>query len=197
LMKGCARVGKTSRPASGSSTAWSSSAPLPVGGQPTQAITTRIPAIGFLAHDPRGWAITPRRYEPHEFPSLFETPALASPICARSAREWTVRPSTPRSIFAAFREKMRRYRPKTIAFHQQEKPRAFFMDGRRKAVVLGRQLPSRRFSTTVVRAGLRHPAPASGHWSVQPWRELAGCDQFVGRISQRVARTRAPMINSA
>jgi double-stranded uracil-DNA glycosylase len=70
----------------------------------------------------------------------------------------------------AFREKLLRYRPKTIAF-TSKKAASLFYGRPTKAVALGRQPPQQDFPIVFVLAS--PSGAASGHWSVQPWRELA------------------------
>jgi TDG/mug DNA glycosylase family protein len=70
----------------------------------------------------------------------------------------------------AFREKMLRYRPQTIAFTSKRAASLFY--GRRtKAIALGRQPPQDDFPTVFVLAS--PSGAATRYWSVQPWRELA------------------------
>ena len=72
---------------------------------------------------------------------------------------------------SAFREKMLQYRPKTIAF-TSKKAASLFYGRPTKAVSLGRQPPLEDFPIIVF--VLASPSgAASGHWSVQPWQELA------------------------
>jgi double-stranded uracil-DNA glycosylase len=70
----------------------------------------------------------------------------------------------------AFREKMLRYRPKTIAF-TSKKAASLFYGRPTRAVALGRQPSSENFPEIFVLAS--PSGAASGSWSVQPWQELA------------------------
>ncbi len=70
----------------------------------------------------------------------------------------------------AFREKMLRYRPKTIAF-TSKKAAGLFYGRPTKAVALGRQLPQDDFPIVFVLAS--PSGAATRYWSVQLWRELA------------------------
>ena len=70
----------------------------------------------------------------------------------------------------AFREKMLRYRPKTIAF-TSKKAASLFYGRPTKVVALGRQLPQDDFPTVFVLAS--PSGAATRYWSVQLWRELA------------------------
>jgi double-stranded uracil-DNA glycosylase len=70
----------------------------------------------------------------------------------------------------AFGEKIRRYRPKTIAF-TSKKAASLFYGRPTKAVTPGRQPSSEGFPDIFVLAS--PSGAASGSWSVQPWQELA------------------------
>jgi TDG/mug DNA glycosylase family protein len=69
-----------------------------------------------------------------------------------------------------FWEKMRRYRPATIAF-TSKKAASLFYGRPTKAVALGRQPSQPDFPDVFVLAS--PSGAASGSWSVQPWQELA------------------------
>ncbi len=71
---------------------------------------------------------------------------------------------------AAFRDKMLLYRPNTIAF-TSKKAASLFYGRPTKAVALGRQQAEDDFPAVFVLAS--PSGAASGHWSVQPWRQLA------------------------
>ena len=113
--------------------------------------------------------ITPRRYEPHEFPSLLQLGIGFTDMCKvgagmdHEALNFLV--DVP-----AFREKMLRYRPKTIAF-TSKKAAGLFYGRPTKAVALGRQLPQDDFPIVFVLAS--PSGAATRYWSVQLWRELA------------------------
>ena len=70
----------------------------------------------------------------------------------------------------AFRDKMLRYRPDTVAFTSKKAASLFFCRPT-KAVALGRQQNEGDFPVVFVLAS--PSGAASGHWSVQPWQELA------------------------
>jgi TDG/mug DNA glycosylase family protein len=70
----------------------------------------------------------------------------------------------------ALSEKIRRYRPKTVAF-TSKKAASLFYGRPTKAVTLGRQPSSEGFPEIFVLAS--PSGAASGAWSVQPWQELA------------------------
>jgi double-stranded uracil-DNA glycosylase len=113
--------------------------------------------------------ITPRRYEPHEFPALLKLGIGFTDLCKLGAGMDHQALTFPVDI-AAFQEKMRRYRPKTVAF-TSKKAASLFYGRPTKAVALGRQPAQDDFPVVFVLAS--PSGAASGHWSVQPWRELA------------------------
>jgi double-stranded uracil-DNA glycosylase len=113
--------------------------------------------------------ITPRRYQPHEFPSLLKLGIGFTDMCKVGAGMDHEALNSPIDL-PAFREKMLRYRPKTIAF-TSKKAASLFYGRPTKAVALGRQPPQQDFPIVFVLAS--PSGAASGHWSVQPWRELA------------------------
>jgi TDG/mug DNA glycosylase family protein len=113
--------------------------------------------------------ITPRRYEPHEFPALLKLGIGFTDVCKLGSGMDHQALTFPVDI-AAFREKMRRYRPETIAF-TSKKAASLFYRRPTKAIVLGRQPPQQDFPNVFVLAS--PSGAASGHWSVQPWQELA------------------------
>jgi len=113
--------------------------------------------------------ITPRRYEPHEFPSLLKLGIGFTDMCKGGAGMDHEALNFPIDL-PAFREKMLRYRPKTIAF-TSKKAASLFYERPTKAVALGRQPPQQDFPIVFVLAS--PSGAASGHWSVLPWQELA------------------------
>jgi TDG/mug DNA glycosylase family protein len=70
----------------------------------------------------------------------------------------------------AFREKIRRYKPKTIAF-TSKKAASLFYGRPTKTIALGRQPSSENFPEIFVLAS--PSGAASGSWSVHAWQELA------------------------
>ncbi|MDO8399843.1 MAG: mismatch-specific DNA-glycosylase [Bradyrhizobium sp.] len=113
--------------------------------------------------------ITPRRYEPHEFPSLLKLGIGFTDVCKLGAGMDHQALKFPVDI-QAFRDKMLRYRPDTIAFTSKKAASLFFCRPT-KAVALGRQPAEGDFPVVFVLAS--PSGAASGHWSVQPWQELA------------------------
>jgi TDG/mug DNA glycosylase family protein len=113
--------------------------------------------------------ITPRRYAPHEFPALLKLGIGFTDLCKLGAG-MDQEALTSLVDVEGFREKMRRYRPTTIAF-TSKKAASLFYGRPTKAVRLGRQPPQQDFPVVFVLAS--PSGAASGHWSVQPWQELA------------------------
>jgi TDG/mug DNA glycosylase family protein len=70
----------------------------------------------------------------------------------------------------AFREKMRQYRPKTVAF-TSKKAASLFYGRPTNVLALGRQRPEENFPVTFVLAS--PSGAASRYWTAQPWQELA------------------------
>jgi len=114
-------------------------------------------------------SITPRQYEPHEFPSLLKLGIGFTDVCKLGAGMDHQALKFPVDI-AAFRDKMLRYRPKTIAF-TSKKAASLFYGRPTKAVALGQQQAEGDFPTVFVLASLS--GAASRYWSVQPWQALA------------------------
>jgi TDG/mug DNA glycosylase family protein len=104
--------------------------------------------------------ITPRRYEPHEFPALLELGIGFTDLCKLGSGMDHQALAFPVDV-PGFRDKMRRYRPNIVAFTSKKAASLFY--GRPTSALSG---------------------AASGAWSVQPWRELAEAigprNQFAG-----------------
>jgi len=113
--------------------------------------------------------ITPRQYAPREFPELLKLGIGFTDLCKLGAGMDHQALAFPVDI-AAFRDKMRRYRPKAIAF-TSKKAASLFYGRPTKAVALGRQPSQPDFPIVFVLAS--PSGAASGSWSVQPWQELA------------------------
>jgi TDG/mug DNA glycosylase family protein len=113
--------------------------------------------------------LTPRRYEPREFPALLELGIGFTDLCKSGAGMDHQALAFPVDI-PAFREKMRRYRPKNVAL-TSKKAASLFYGRPTKAVTLGRQPSSEDFPEIFVLAS--PSGAASRTWSVQPWQELA------------------------
>jgi double-stranded uracil-DNA glycosylase len=113
--------------------------------------------------------ITPRRYQPHEFPSLLDLRIGFTDMCKTGAGMDHTALNFPIDV-PAFREKMQQYRPKTIAF-TSKKAASLFYGRPTKTVALGRQPLDQGFPDVFVLAS--PSGAASRHWSMQPWQELA------------------------
>jgi double-stranded uracil-DNA glycosylase len=113
--------------------------------------------------------ITPRRYAPHEFPELLKLGIGFTDLCKLGAGMDHRALAFPIDI-PGFREKMRRYRPATIAF-TSKKAASLFYGRPTTAVALGRQPSQTDFPDVFVLAS--PSGAASGSWSAQPWQELA------------------------
>lgn len=114
--------------------------------------------------------ITPRRYEPHEFPELLKLGIGFTDVCKFGAGMDHQALKFPVDI-QAFRDKILTYRPDTIAF-TSKKAASLFYARPTKAVALGRQqLAEAGFPTVFVLAS--PSGAATRYWSVQPWQELA------------------------
>ena len=141
------------------------------------AASTRSADVGhYYAHPGnRFWrtihqvGLTPRLYEPREFPALLELGIGFTDLCKSGAGMDREALAFPIDI-PAFREKIRRYRPKTIAF-TSKKAASLFYGRPTKAITLGRQSTLEGFPEIFVLAS--PSGAASGAWSVEPWQELA------------------------
>ena len=141
------------------------------------AASTRSADMGhYYAHPGnRFWrtihqvGLTPRLYEPREFPALLQLGIGSTDLC-KSGTGMDPQPLASPVDIPAFRKKIRRYRPKTIAF-TSKKAASLFYGRPTKAVALGRQPPSEGLPEIFVLAS--PSGAASGTWLVQPWQELA------------------------
>jgi double-stranded uracil-DNA glycosylase len=141
------------------------------------AASTRSADVGhYYAHPGnRFWrtihqvGLTPRLYQPREFPALLELDIGFTDLCKSSAGMDHQALASPVDI-SAFTEKMLRYRPKTIAF-TSKKAASLFYGRPTNTIALGRQRQSEGFPDIFVLAS--PSGAASGSWSLQPWRELA------------------------
>ncbi|MCC8981756.1 mismatch-specific DNA-glycosylase [Bradyrhizobium acaciae] len=141
------------------------------------AASARSAAVGhYYAHPGnRFWralheaGITPRRYRPDEFAALLELGIGFTDLSKTGAG---MDHEIARRSFdvAGFMAKIATVRPKTIAF-TSKKAASLFYDRPTSALALGRQSSMSGFPAVFVL-----PSPsgaASGHWALQPWRELA------------------------
>ena len=113
--------------------------------------------------------LTPRLYQPHEFPSLLALGIGFTDMCKHGAGMDHEALKAGADV-AAFRAKMLRYQPRTIAF-TSKKAAGLFYGRPTTAIALGKQSPLDDFPGIFVLAS--PSGAASGAWSVQPWQELA------------------------
>ncbi|WP_035661970.1 mismatch-specific DNA-glycosylase [Bradyrhizobium sp. Ec3.3] len=141
------------------------------------AASTRSAALGhYYAHPgnrfwraPHEVGITPRRYQPSEFAALLELGIGFTDLSKSGAGMDHQIPAQSIDV-ARFRIKMERFRPKTIAFTSKKAASLFY--GKPSAIIpLGRQQSDWHFPNVFVLAS--PSGAASGHWTLQPWRELA------------------------
>lgn len=141
------------------------------------AASTRSAEVGhYYAHPGnRFWraiheaGITPRRYQPDEFAGLIELGIGFTDLSKSGAG--MDRQIAPETIdVPGFRTKIEKYRPRTIAFTSKKAASLFY--GRPSSeITLGRQAREENWPEIFVL-----PSPsgaASGHWTIEPWRELA------------------------
>ena len=124
--------------------------------------------------------LTPRRYQPHEFPALLALGIGFTDMCKLGAGMDHEALKAGVDV-AAFAEKMRRYRPATVAFTSKKAASLFYGRPTGK-IALGRQPPLADFPVVFVLAS--PSGAASGAWSLQPWQELAdyvGSERALGR----------------
>ena len=113
--------------------------------------------------------LTPRRFDPHEFPKLAGLGIGLTDICKTA---WGVDSQLPKDQFdlAAFNQKLETLRPSAIAF--TSKTAAGVWLGRSTGrIAVGRQTPAQHALEVFVL-----PSPsglATSYWSLEPWRELA------------------------
>ncbi|TCU72432.1 G/U mismatch-specific uracil-DNA glycosylase [Bradyrhizobium sp. R2.2-H] len=141
------------------------------------AASTRSAELGhYYAHPGnRFWraiheaGITPRRYQPGEFAELIALGIGFTDLCKTGAgMDYQIAAET--IDVRGFRAKMEKYRPRTIAF-TSKKAASLFYGKPSVAIALGRQTRDGSWPETFVL-----PSPsgaASGHWTLEPWRELA------------------------
>jgi TDG/mug DNA glycosylase family protein len=113
--------------------------------------------------------ITSRRYEPHEFVALLTQGIGFTDLCKSGVGMDHQIAEHPVNI-SAFKAKMRKYRPKAIAF-TSKKAASFFFEQPTKTIPLGRQKPNKDFPAIFVLSSTS--GAAASHWTVQPWHELA------------------------
>ena len=113
--------------------------------------------------------LTPRLYLPHEFPALLALGIGFTDLCKRGAGMDHIALKAGVDV-EGFSVKMRRYRPRTIAF-TSKKAASLFYGKPTSGLVLGRQAARDDFPDVFVLAS--PSGAASGAWTLQPWLELA------------------------
>ncbi len=113
--------------------------------------------------------LTPRLYQPHEFPELLKLGIGFTDLCKHGAGMDHVALQAGVDV-AGLIEKMRRYRPRTVAY-TSKKAASLFYGRPTTRIALGRQPPSADFPDIFVLAS--PSGAASGAWTLQPWLELA------------------------
>ncbi|WP_249149775.1 mismatch-specific DNA-glycosylase [Bradyrhizobium liaoningense] len=141
------------------------------------AASTRSAELGhYYAHPGnRFWraiheaGITPRRYQPGEFAALIEL-GIGFTDLSKSGAGMDHQIATETIDVAGFRAKIEKYRPRTIAF-TSKKAASLFYGRPSRGILLGRQPRGGSWPETFV---LSSPSgAASGHWTLEPWHELA------------------------
>ncbi|WFT93765.1 mismatch-specific DNA-glycosylase [Bradyrhizobium barranii] len=141
------------------------------------AASTRSAEVGhYYAHPGnRFWraiheaGITPRRYQPGEFAALIELGIRFTDL-SKSGTGMDYQIATETIDVPGFRAKIEKYRPRAIAF-TSKKAASLFYGRPSSGIALGRQPRDAGLPEVFVL-----PSPsgaASGHWTLEPWRELA------------------------
>jgi len=148
------------------------------------AASTRSAELGYYYAHPgnRFWraiheaGITPRRYQPSEFAALIEL-GIGFTDLSKSGAGMDHQIAAASIDVPGFRAKIVKYRPRTIAF-TSKKAASLFYGRPSAAIALGRQQRDENLPEIFVL-----PSPsgaASGHWTLEPWRELA---KWIARTS--------------
>jgi TDG/mug DNA glycosylase family protein len=141
------------------------------------AASTRSASVGhYYAHPGnRFWralheaGITPQLHEPSEFASLLEL-GIGFTDLSKSGAGMDHQIARQSFDVTAFKAKIQTYRPRTIAF-TSKKAASLFYGKPTSALSLGQQPSMDGFPVAFV---LSSPSgAASGHWTLQPWLELA------------------------
>jgi TDG/mug DNA glycosylase family protein len=141
------------------------------------AASTRSAELGhYYAHPGnRFWraiheaGITPRRYQPGEFAALLEL-GIGFTDLSKSGAGMDHQIEAASIDVPGFKAKIETYRPRTIAF-TSKKAASLFYGRPSSGIALGRQLRDECPAEVFV---LSSPSgAASGHWTLEPWRELA------------------------
>ncbi|UFZ03876.1 mismatch-specific DNA-glycosylase [Bradyrhizobium ontarionense] len=113
--------------------------------------------------------LTPRLYQPPEFPALLALGIGFTDLCKQGAGMDHVALKAGVDV-AGLVAKIRRHRPATVAF-TSKKAASLFYGRPTTAIPLGRQPPQDDFPIVFVLAS--PSGAASGAWTLQPWRALA------------------------
>jgi TDG/mug DNA glycosylase family protein len=113
--------------------------------------------------------LTPRLYEPREFPSLLGLGFGFTDLCKSGAGMDHQIVDHPIDI-AGFKSKIQTFRPQSIAF-TSKKAASLFYGKPTKAIALGHQRSEEGIPEIFVLAS--PSGAASGYWMIEPWRELA------------------------
>lgn len=141
------------------------------------AASTRSASVGhYYAHPGnRFWralheaGITPRRYQPDDFRSLLEL-GIGFTDLSKSGAGMDHQIARQSFDVAGLKVKIETYRPQTIAF-TSKKAASLFYSKPTSLLSLGRQQSTDCFPAVFV---LSSPSgAATGHWTLQPWLELA------------------------
>ncbi|CCD97846.1 mismatch-specific DNA-glycosylase [Bradyrhizobium sp. STM 3809] len=113
--------------------------------------------------------LTPRLYQPAEFPLLLSLGIGFTDLCKQGAGMDHVALKAGVDV-AGFVAKIRQHRPATVAF-TSKKAASMFYGRPTSAIVLGRQPDQEDLPVAFVLAS--PSGAASGAWTLQPWQELA------------------------
>jgi TDG/mug DNA glycosylase family protein len=113
--------------------------------------------------------LTPRLYQPHEFPALLDLGIGFTDLCKQGAGMDHVALKAGVDV-AAFAAKIRLHRPRVVAF-TSKKAASLFYGRPTTAIALGRQPPQDGFPDVFVLAS--PSGAASGAWTLAPWQALA------------------------
>jgi double-stranded uracil-DNA glycosylase len=113
--------------------------------------------------------LTPRLYQPHEFPALRDLGIGFTDLCKQGAGMDHVALKAGVDV-DGFAAKIRQHRPRTIAF-TSKKAASLFYGKPTSAIALGPQPDEGDFPTVFVLAS--PSGAAAGAWTLQPWHELA------------------------
>lgn len=113
--------------------------------------------------------LTPRLYQPHEFAALLDLGIGFTDLCKHGSGMDHIALKEGVDV-DGFSAKMRRYRPRTIAF-TSKKAASLFYGRPTSRITFGRQPERDDFPDVFVLAS--PSGAASGAWTLRPWLELA------------------------